>query len=340
MLKRNFFSFCTSLKPLELKALGELSHIRHVAESQVIYSPGEPSEEFYIVNRGVVEAIAQNEKGSAPTTYLSRGDIFGDVELLTRLPRKCLIRTCEPVSLQCFERKNLPELARRVPTFFEYLAQHLASRLLAASDLALTQSHCLELTGNLSNFDLVTIYQTIVNASQTGELTVLNEQAEAISAFFFEEGQPRCGQFQHLTGEEAFWQLFLTNIPGTFSFSTRDRPITNSIQSGQIERKPDDMLIHALQSRDEFDQLQQHLPDATARLHRERSNFEWPATAQPELQSIAEQIWQLAYSAPVTIAQLCLQCSVCELKIYQIVDQLVQSGHFSLAPSQRREKVA
>lgn len=340
MLERDFFSFCTLLKPLELKALGELSRIRHIGESETVYSPGEPCDEFYIINRGVVEAALSNSHGGAATAYLSRGDIFGDVEVLTGLPRKYLMRTCEPVSLQCFSRANLPELARRVPRFFQYLAEHLASRLLLASDLALTQSHCLELSGSLSNFDLVTIYQTIVNSSQTGELTILNEESDAISAFFFEEGHPRCGQFQHLIGEEAFWQLFLTEIPGTFSFSTRERPISDWIQAGRIERKPDDMLINALQGRDEFDQLQERLPDAAALLHREKLNFAWPSSASADLRATAEQIWQLAYSRPVAIASLYLQCSVCELKVYQIVDELIRSHHFSLATPLRCENVA
>ena len=100
------------------------------------------------------------------------------------------------------------------PSFFQYLSEQLAFRLAQARDLALAQSHCLELSGSLSNFDLVTIYQTIVNSSQTGELRISNEKSDLISALFFEKGQPRCGQFEHLTGEEALWQLFLSGLPG------------------------------------------------------------------------------------------------------------------------------
>ena len=294
MVDRDFFGFCITLKPLELKAIGELSQTRHLAAGETIYAPGDPGDALYIINRGVVVA-ARGTDQDASDAYLSRGDIFGDVEVLTELPRKFLVRTHEAVSLQCFQRKDFAELIRRVPSFFQYLSEQLAFRLAQARDLALTQSHCLELSGSLSNFDLVTIYQTIVNSSQTGELRISNEKSDLISAFFFEKGQPRCGQFEHLTGEEAFWQLFLSDsLAGTFSFSSGDRPVSDWIQSERITRNPEDMLINALQGRDEFHELKLRMPDAAATLHRRKPNLSWPPVRPPELQPMAEQIWPLA----------------------------------------------
>jgi CRP-like cAMP-binding protein len=341
MPDRDFFGFCTTLKPLELKAMGDLSQVRHLDEGETVYSPGDPGDVLYIINRGVVEVVQVDTSKAPAETYLSRGDIFGDVEVLTELPRKHLIRTREPVSLQCFTRKNFPELVRRVPSFFQYLCEELAFRLSQARDLALAQSHCLELRGSLSNFDLVTIYQTIANSSQTGELRISSEKSDLISAFFFEKGQPRWGQFEHLTGEEAFWQLFLgDSLAGTFSFASGDRPVSDWIQSEPIARNASDMLINALQGRDEFHHLKQRMPDAEAKLHRRKLNLSWPPVASPELQPIAEQIWPLAYNAPVTLASLFRSCTVCELKIYQVVDELVQSKHFEWASGGFAHKVA
>jgi len=341
MLDRDFFGFCTTLKPLELKAMGELSQVRHLDEGEIVYSPGDPGHALYIINRGVVEVV-QVDKSKAPTeTYLSRGDIFGDVEVLTELPRKHLIRTREPVSLQFFPRKNFPELVRRVPSFFQYLSKELAFRLSQARDLAQAQSHCLELNGSLSNFDLVTIYQTIVNSSQTGELRISNENSELISAFYFEKGQPRCGQFEHLTGEEAFSQLFLTEaLSGKFSFSSGDRPFSDWIQSEGIAGNPEEMLINALQGRDELNELKHRMCDGAATLDRRKPNLAWPASLPADLQPVAEQIWEFAYSGPVTLSSLFRHCSFCELKIYEAVDELVKSQHFDLASAGAGQKVA
>lgn len=330
MPDRDFFGFCTSLKLLELKAIGELSHVRHLGEGETVYSTGDPGDAIYIINRGTVEVVQPSAKKSAAATYLMRGDILGDVETLTNLPRKHIVRTCEPVSLQCFERKDFAELIRRVPSFFEYLSEQLAFRLLQANDLALAQSHCLELSGSLSNFDLVTIYQTIANSSQTGELRISNDESELISAFFFEKGQPRWGQFEHLTGEEAFWQLFVDEkLTGKFSFSAGELPAKDWIQSERIARNAGEMLINALQGRDEFDQLKQRMPDSGETLQRSRANLSWPVAAPPELQPVAEHIWALTAKSALTISDLFRQCSVCELKVYQVVDELIQSRHLA-----------
>jgi CRP-like cAMP-binding protein len=328
MLDRDFFAYCTSLKLLELKAIGELSRVRHLAEGETIYSTGDPGDVLYIINRGMVEVIQPEAKKSAPAAYLSRGDVLGDVETLSGFPRKHIARTCEPVSLQCFERKNFPELIRRVPSFFFYLSGQLAMRLAHARDLALTQSHCLELSGNLANFDLITVYQTIANSSQSGQLRISNESGELVSAFFFEQGQPRCGQFEHLTGEEAFWQLFVSeDMVGTFTFSTSALPEKDWIQSERITKNASEMLINALQGRDEFADLKQRLGAPSATLQRHKANLSWPPAAPPESEQVAQQIWRYAADKPVTITELFRHCAVCELKIYQVVEELIRSHH-------------
>jgi CRP-like cAMP-binding protein len=341
MLDQDYFGFCTTLKPLELKALGELSRVRHLAEGETVYSTGDPGDAIYIISRGVVEVIQPSAQKSAPAAYLSRGDILGDVEALSGVPRKYVVRTCEPVSLQCFQQKDFPELIRRIPSFFHYLSAQLAFRLSQASDLAVAQSHCLELSGNLANFDLITIYQTIANSSQTGELRISNPNGELVSAFFFENGQPRCGQFEHLTGEEAFWQLFVSEeLAGTFAFSTKELPVKDWIQSERITKNASEMLINALQGRDEFAELKQRFGVNGATLQRHKANLSWPAEAPRESKAVAEQIWELAAKGPVTVLDLFHHCALCELKVYQVVEELVQSHHFVWSELAAESKVA
>ncbi|MEY2549271.1 MAG: family transcriptional regulator, cyclic receptor protein [Verrucomicrobiota bacterium] len=341
MREQDFFAYCTTLKLLELKAIGELSRVRHLAEGETIYSTGDRGDALFIINRGVVEVIQPSAQASAPATYLSRGDVLGDVETLSNLPRKHIARTCEPVSLQCFQSKDFPQLIARVPSFFHFLSGQLALRLAQARDLAMTQSHCLELSGNLSNFDLITVYQTIANSSQTGQLRISNPSGELLSAFFFEHGQPRCGQFEHLTGEEAFWQLFVNEtITGTFAFSSTELPTKDWIQSERITKNASEMLINALQGRDEFAELKQKFAETPATVQRSKASLTWPAEAPPESLSVAEQIWKRAATGPVTVEELFRHCAVCELKIYQVVDELLRSRHFVWSHEASTAKVA
>jgi len=337
----DFFAFCTSLQPLELKALGALSQVRHIPENETIYVPGDVGDTIYIINRGLLEMVQANAKSSVAATYLSRGDVFGDLEVLADLPRRHTVRTCEPASLQCFDRQDFPELVRRVPAFFRYLSGSLAARLLRAHDAVLSQSHCLELSGNLANFDLVTIYQTIANSSKTGELSIRDASGELVSAFFFESGRPKSGQFRHLTGEEAFWQLFLTEeLRGTFTFSSDKQEVSGLIRTAQMNRSSDDLLINALQSRDQLNDLRKHIPDAGATLRRQRRELEVGEIAPPNLHSVAAEIWRRLFNRPMSVTELYQHLAVSELKIYQAVCELVRSGHLVLSDSISAEKVA
>ncbi|MFL6583236.1 MAG: DUF4388 domain-containing protein, partial [Chthoniobacterales bacterium] len=230
---------------------------------------------------------------------------------------------------------------RRAPSFFHFLTEHLARRLQCAlADAAGKKDEALELSGNLANFDLVAIYQTIVSSRKTGELRIFGDQGELTAVFFFVEGQPHAGQFQHLSGEDAFTQLFLTEtLTGTFLFSSEGR-VSSAGQSDVITREAGDLLIRAIQARDELEQLKQRFPDRAATLHRRKLNFSSPADMPNDTGTVAAQIWQMAFSTPLAIAQLYTRCAVSELKIYEALELLVTTGHFEPCSSAPHAKVA
>jgi CRP-like cAMP-binding protein len=328
----DFFAFCTSLKPIELKTVGQLSWVRHMAEGDVLYSPGEPGNALYIVNRGALEVVPRKGRENQKKTYLSRGDLIGDVEVFADIRRTQLVRAMEATSLQCFPRANFPELLRLVPSFFRYVCEQMATRTVKERDLAHEQNEDLQLSGRISNFDLTTIHQTIMSSGQTGELSIKDDKSEPLGVFYFELGRPCAGQFQHLTGEEAFWQLFLCdNLSGTFSFSVSERPMTDWIQSGSIPQSGGDLLIAALQFRDELDALKKGMVQNSEKLRARATELQWTGGAPLELKSLATQIWESLLRGPKTIDELYRQCSVCELRIYQVVAELLYSGQVSSA---------
>ena len=162
-----------------------------------------------------------------------------------------------------------------------------------------------------------------------------------MSALFFEQGQPRCGQFEHLTGEEAFWQLFVNeHLAGTFTFSTGDLPEKDWIQSERITKNASEMLINALQGRDEFAELKQKFGARDTTVQRNKANLTWPAGAPSESLAVAEQIWKFAENGPVTIDELFRHIAVWELKIYQVIDELIQSRHLVWSHDALAAKVA
>ncbi len=333
--QRDFFAFCKSLQLIELKAIGQLSRVKHFSDGQIVYSPDQKGDELYLITRGAVELLPVNFRPGATATVLSRGDIFGETGALMDRPRDHSARACAALSVQCFRRSDFPELTNRVPSFFLFLAEKLSDRLFQARELSRSPNNALELTGSLANFDIVTIYQTIIQSMQTGLLTIGDEDGETISTFYFEKGTPRWGRFQHLSGEEAFWQLFLhEHRSGSFSFSNQTQVGADWGEGSALTRHADEILINAIQMRDQFDDLRKRMRDKAARLKRLKLNLDWNGSELEELRPVAEEIWQLAYNNELTLTEIHDRSGFCDWKIYKTVDQMVRTGLFALGPNQ------
>ena len=301
----------------------------------MVYSATQPGDEFFVINRGAVELLPPNYRPGASATVLSRGDLFGESGPLMEQARDQTARACATLSVQCFHRRDFPALIERVPSFFVFIAEKLANRLFQARELARGPSNALELSGGLANFDIVTIYQTIIQSMQTGLLTIANEDGETISTFYFDKGTPRWGRFQHLKGEEAFWQLFLhEHHSGSFFFSNQTQVGSDWGKDSALTRQPDEILINAIQMRDQFDDLRKQIRDSGARIRRLKLNLDWNDGEFSDLRPVAEEIWQLAYNLTLTLSELQSRCTYCTWKIYRVVDLLVRNGLFALESNQ------
>jgi CRP-like cAMP-binding protein len=333
--QRDFFAFCKTLRLVELKAIGQLSCVRHFAEGEMVYSAGQPGEELFVITRGAVELLPPNYRPGASATVLSRGDLFGETGPLMEQARDQTARACATVSLQCFHRRDFPALIERVPSFFVFIAEKLANRLFQARELARSPTNALELSGGLANFDIVTIYQTIIQSMQTGLLTIADENKETISTFYFDKGTPRWGRFQHLKGEEAFWQLFLhEHQSGSFFFSNQTQVGSDWGSDSALTRQSDEFLINAIQMRDQFEDLRKQMSDSSARIRRLKLNLDWNDAEFSALRPVAEEIWQLAYNLELTLRELQSRCTYCTWKVYRVVDLLVRTGLFALESKQ------
>jgi hypothetical protein len=291
---------------------------------EVLYRPGEPGNALFIINRGELELVP--ETPGAEPLQLTRGQVIGDVEAFSEKPRLNLVRAISGASVQCFPRANFHQLVRAVPSFFRYLCEQMAFRFVQANDEDRNFDEHAPLSGRISHFDLTTVHQTIANSNQTGQLSIRDEQAETVGAFYFERGRPAAGQFHHLTGEEAFWQLFLNEqLSGTFSFSVGEKPTASWIDSGKIVGNTGDMLIAALQYRDELAALKKEIqPASGAKLTAISPELSWNGGAPKELHPVADRIWDVILGKPSSIPEVYRQCSVSELKIYQAVNHLLE----------------
>ena len=316
---------------LELKAISKLSRVRQFEEDDQIYSAGDDGDELFIINRGLVQLTPEPACPGMAATVLSRGDIFGESGAFLHLPRNQTARARAPLSVQCFRGQDFPELARRVPSFLLFLCERLTRHVFRADEMGRSQNSTRELVGNLANFDMATIYQTIIRSMQTGLLTIADEASEPVCELYFDNGTPQWGRFQHLGGDKAFWQLFIQTRPGwTFFFSKKALARADWPERCEMSRNADELLIKAILMRDEFDELRKLMSEGTARLKRQQLNFVWPSTDLDELRPLAEEIWQIAYSQSISLADLCQRCNLSDLKVYRAVDEMVRAGLFVL----------
>ena len=101
-----------------------------------------------------------------------------------------------------------------------------------------------------------------------------------------------------------------------------------------MTRNADEVLINAIQMRDQFDDLRKEMRDTTARLKRKQLNFVWDDPSPDELRPVAEEIWQVAYNERLTLAELHGRTRYCDWKIYQAAYQMVRTGLFTLDSKQ------
>jgi CRP-like cAMP-binding protein len=330
-VNRDFFSFCTSLRLVELKAIGTHSRVQHFRKGDRIYSAGDEGQELFVITRGAVELLAEKMRPGAHGIVLSRGDIFGVMGAILTVPRDYSIRACSALSAQCFHRSDFDDLLAEVPSFFLFLCEKLAARLFQVTELARSRDSALELSGTLANFDIVTVYQTIQQSQQTGVLTIAKDEGEPMAEFYFEKGAPRSGRFEHLVGEEAFWQLFLEHEAAeTFSFSHSSGEENRVCAETALARRGDDLLLHAIHMRDQFHDARQRLREGGARLHCQQEELKWNDVEFAELRPLAENIWRLAATREIALRDLYRECEVCELKIYQVINELIRSGQLKL----------
>lgn len=328
MPANDFFAFCSSLPLQELRAISKLSRTRHFLQDERVYSAGDPGDELFIVTRGVVEIIPDTPGSGALTLMLSRGDVFGETSAFLQLPRSRTARARAPLGVQCFRSQDFPELLQKVPSFFSFLCSKLAHHLFQAREIGKSQHDSGQLMGSLANFDVVTIYQTVVQSMQTGLLTIADENGESICEFFFDKGLPRKGRFEHLHGEEAFWQLFQTRLGGTFAFSQVDAGSVEWTEKSDISGNADEILLSAVHMRDKFEDLCKRLKDPTVTLKRKQLNFAWSRSDLEDLRPLAEEIWQIAYSQPISLAGLYERCGACSQKVYQAVEEMLEADLF------------
>jgi potassium-dependent mechanosensitive channel len=143
LLRRiTYFESCTDI---ELRSLIEQGYRKRFAAGQIVFKENDPGESFYIILSGQVEIFS--EKKGTSLSLLKAGEFFGEISLLTGMPRPSTVRALEETSLFIVDRTALQKLLKDHKGLAEQIAQRLVERQQVLRDLGLLNEKGLSSSG-------------------------------------------------------------------------------------------------------------------------------------------------------------------------------------------------
>ena len=325
----DFFGFCKRVNPKEFEQIIREGQLVQCGPDTIVYLQGEASDSFFVINEGTVEIVVADIEGQnpVPITYLSKGDLFGEISLLADLPRTASVRVPEKATLLRFEKAAFERLIGTVPAFGHFLAMLLARRLHKTTTQLHFYSQARELAGSMDFFDLPTIFQTISLSQQHGLMHIFNLTSEIMGEFAFANGTPISARYQHLYGMEALYQLFQVTPRAQFGFTRHGEPpvVDSMLQIPNVN----EFTMNAIHYKDEMNALEQKLKLSEEQpMKRVHARLEW---SEPALQDCAKELWQALMKEPLPLKDLAPRLGFCRFHVLSVIDRLFATGQLAYA---------
>jgi type II secretory ATPase GspE/PulE/Tfp pilus assembly ATPase PilB-like protein len=124
-----------NLEKKDLSALASIARVDKQKAGRIIFRQGDPADNFRIAVSGVFDCYLWDElfKIERPVATFKRGDIFGEMGLLTDEPRSAFVRAQTDVEMLCFDKPSVVALLGQNPKVAYNLARMLAHRLAATN---------------------------------------------------------------------------------------------------------------------------------------------------------------------------------------------------------------
>jgi CRP-like cAMP-binding protein len=116
------FAGCSKAELRELAATADEVDLR---EGHVLVREGRPGREFFILVDGTVRVTAKDRK----IAELRGGDWFGEIALLTRLPRTATVTAASPVRALVVTERSFRRLVETMPSIALKVLASLGERL-------------------------------------------------------------------------------------------------------------------------------------------------------------------------------------------------------------------
>jgi CRP/FNR family transcriptional regulator, cyclic AMP receptor protein len=205
------FSMFQSIDQHQITKLVKFLRLAQFSKGDFIIQKGDPGKNLYIVLSGTIEVLGDN---NARIAILKKGEVFGEMSLLSGDPVGANIKVVEPAKVLYFQSHDFRKVLHQFPTMQLYLARLLSKRL-AKKNIEKLTGDTAGISGTLSETPPPEICQVININQKTGVLTLHLPGGDA--AISFRDGNIIKAEYRQWTGKEAFFEI-LKDTEGRFSF--------------------------------------------------------------------------------------------------------------------------
>jgi CRP-like cAMP-binding protein len=322
----DFHSFLNSLDSIKRAEFQRSCKVLQVGAGAFVYVKGSEADSVFLIDEGVIEILQISPDGERENSvaHLRRGDIFGELAILTNRERVASVRACEDCVLLQLEKSVFLRLLQRIPQFSSFLALRMADRLYKSAANNYFQTHNVDFSGSLHNLDLLLVFQLINSSGKDGELRLINSANDIYGSFFFESGSVRYAKFAHLEGVEAVWQLFLeTELEGNFIFVVMAKPSLPFNEEHRVNLDGTDLLMQSASKRDIYQTFAESSKNLDRRLSRLAESLSWD---DPATQSTAEMIWSQIERRPKTLDTIWRLSNLSWITLLEITRKMRDDG--------------
>jgi predicted acylesterase/phospholipase RssA len=125
--------FFEGLDAIELAYVYGRFHRRRFAPGEFLCRQGEPGDRLWVIERGLVDVNVDGPNGPASLARLRRGDVVGEMALVTGQPRSAHVVATVPTSALELGRDDFMAILTRYPALIGNLLQTVSERLTRAN---------------------------------------------------------------------------------------------------------------------------------------------------------------------------------------------------------------
>lgn len=218
------FSFFQALEGDHLREI--VQHLQQVVftAGQKILKKGDAGAYLYIIISGSVSVVDEDDE---VITTLNRGEIFGEMSLISGKPVSATIKAAEPSRVLLLSGKDLSDVLVKYP-FLQMAFTRMLVQRLSMANMQRSEEFAAGVAGNFEDINPSELFQMFNENRKTGMFDLKLSRGKG--QMTFSDGAIVRAEYAAYSGKEAFWAI-LREVKGTFKF-------TSSLSLEEMGAKP------------------------------------------------------------------------------------------------------